>query len=100
MIQKIVFPAQDIGADELLDRIEDAGVADQIVEPFEQEMRLAALAAPQPAAVPGLQGLEPRAERRDLAGVEHRQREDIAVPAILLDLLPGQHHGPPPFPAI
>lgn len=35
-------PAQDVGPNEALDRVQNTGVTDQVVQPWEQQMRLAA----------------------------------------------------------
>ena len=58
-------PAQDVGADDVLHRVEDARMADQVVQPGEQQMRLVPHGALHAAAA-RLERLQPAAQRTRL----------------------------------
>ena len=76
-------PAQKIGADEVLDRVEDPGMAHEVVHPLEQEVGLAAL---RPVDGPALRRFEPfeaGAMVRGLVRVEYVDGEVVSVSWIL-----------------
>src|SRR5262249_28777928 len=81
--EEAAAPAEDVRADDVLHRVEDARMADQIVEPGEQQMRL----LPQrtgDAARTCLVVLQPAAQARGLGGRDPPQRRGI--PLVLIEL--------------
>ena len=77
--EEIGVPAQNVGAEHILDRVEDRRVADQIGEEREQQMRLVADVAAQRAAHAGLDGLECRADGARLGLIHHLDWGEIAL---------------------
>ncbi len=55
-------PTQYVGTDKILNHIQDAGVAHQIVEPLEQQVRLVAVATLDGLALFCLEELQPASE--------------------------------------
>src|ERR1700761_8506326 len=94
-------PAQDIGPEQILDRVEDLGMADHLVDPGEQHVAAMAHLALDRAAALGLVILELAAETGDLAGTQGLDREMIAAVVIVGDLSFAQQfrHGFPPLQA-
>ena len=75
-------PAEQVRAEDVLDRIEDAGIPDQPVEPREQEMALLPELAAERPAVGALHRLEPGAIAARLLGREHADRKVEPVATI------------------
>jgi hypothetical protein len=86
-------PAQDIGPQHILDRIEDFGVADHLVDPGKQYVAAMAHLAPDRAATLGLVCLELVAKVSDLAWRERIDRKVVAIATIRGDLRLVQHLG-------
>src|SRR5437879_10509950 len=78
-------PDEQVRPEHVLDRVQDRGVAHEIGQPREEQVRLVAQLAAEPPTVIGLDGLEPPAHCQRLAGGHHANREIEAVPAVLLD---------------
>src|SRR6266849_7997687 len=76
-------PAEQVRAEDVLDRVQDARVADQLVEPGEEQMALVPELAAQRAAPLALDRLEPRAIAGRLLGREHAEGEVEPVTAVL-----------------
>lgn len=85
---------EDVGADQVLDDIEDASVTDEPVEPGQHDI---GRRAPAPVALvnrpakPSFVTREALVAFGELRGGQSREREQIAVVAILLDLFLVQH---------
>ena len=75
-------PAQDVGADDVLHGIQDAWVADQVVQPGEQQMRLVAH-RPLHAGAGCLERLESAAQCVGVRAGQHGNRGEVAVFTIL-----------------
>src|SRR5471030_3101263 len=86
-------PAEEIWAEHILDRIEDPGLADQVVQPGEIEMGLVALVAADRSAGRGLMRFELGAQLARLAFAQHVDRKIVAVALVLRDRLFGQKLG-------
>ena len=71
------------------------GVAHQVVEPLEQQVRLVAVATLDGLALFRLEGLQPAPEVRYFSLAEDRDREEIALAPIVRNGIFGQHlrHG-------
>src|SRR5580704_66406 len=93
-------PAQDIGPKQILDRVEDPGMADHVVDPGKQHVAAMAHLALDRATGPRLIVLELAAKFGDLALAQHIDRKMVAALAIGLDLTFAQalrHRSPPAF---
>src|SRR5476649_2408334 len=86
-------PTEEIWAEHILDRIEDPGLADQVVQPGEIEMGLVALVAADRSAGRGLMRFELGAQLARLAFAQHVDRKIVAVALVLRDRLFGQKLG-------
>ena len=86
-------PAQDVGPDHVLDRVEDLGVARQLVGPGEQEVRLLAHVAAERPAQRALVRLQPVAVGPRLGRRQHADREMETVPAVVRHLGGGEDLG-------
>jgi hypothetical protein len=90
------IPAEDVGAQHVLDGVKNRRMPDELGEPREEQMRLDPIHAPQRPAQIALGALEPLAILPRFARREHGDGEDIAVARISLDGRGGQAlaHGP------
>ena len=83
-------PAQDVGADQILDRVEQGLVAHELIDPRPQQMTAGTLSAAERAAAAGLVGLELRPRLGRLACGQKIDRRDVAPVAVVVDLGVGQ----------
>src|SRR5258708_4013871 len=92
------IPAQDIRPEQILDRIENSGVPDHLVDPGEEHVAAMAHLRLDRAAAAGLIVLELAAEIGHFAGAERIDGEVIAAVAIMGDLMFAEQfrHGFPP----
>src|ERR1700712_803662 len=92
------IPAQQIWAQQILDRIQDFGMADHLVDPGKQHVAAVAHLALDRAAGLRLIILELAAKLGDFASAERIDREIIAALAIVRDLAVAQQfrHSCPP----
>src|SRR5690242_13628730 len=86
-------PAEDVRPDQLLDRVEHARIADQVVQPLEEQKSAAALRRLESAALGRFKGLELLAQTPRLFGGHDRHWTDVAVAMVLRDLLGREPHG-------
>ena len=87
-------PAQDVGSDHALDRIEHGVVAHQLVEPGEQQMGLLLHGALERPAVRRLGGFHLLSTGGRPLRAEHPDRAQVSLLVILPDLRVRQAHGP------
>ena len=80
--EEIRRPAKDIRADHGLDPIQDAGVADKVGQPAQQQMGLVIGPPADLPALAGLQGLEFVEQRPALGAADGGQRKQHAVAAV------------------
>jgi hypothetical protein len=80
------LPGKNVRADHVLDRIQDLRVADQLLRPGVDQMRLVAIGPGQVAAARRLGGFEPAAKARGLRRRQRGDRTQVAVAAIVCDL--------------
>ena len=94
--EEIGRPAEQVRPQQILHRVEDARMVDDLVGPAEQQMDLVAHVGMDRVAGLALIGLQPVAVAPRLRRGEGAEREDIAVAGIGRDLGLGQHftHGP------
>src|ERR1700748_2996514 len=98
--EKAGVPAQDIRAEQVLDRIQDPGMADHLVDPGKQHVAAMAHLTLDRATGPRLIVLELAAKFGDFALAQGIDREMVAALAIGLDLAFAQgfrHRCPPAF---
>ena len=100
--EEVRGPAQDVGAEQILDRVQDARVPDQLGGPGEQQVHLVAGVAADRAAGRGLVGLEGAAAAPDLGVRQDAHGEVEAVPPERGDFSLRQQlgHAVPPDPAV
>ncbi|MEH2570227.1 hypothetical protein V1289_009854 [Bradyrhizobium sp. AZCC 2289] len=80
------IPAQDVRPQQILDRIENFGMSDHLVDPAEEHVAAMAHLRPDRAAAAGFIVLELAAEIGHFAGAERIDREVIAAVAISSDV--------------
>ena len=85
-------PAQDVRPYQLLDGIEHARVADQVIQPLEQEESAASLHRLEFSALGRLIRFELPAQSQRLLGRHDRHRANVAVAPVLRDLLGREQH--------
>ena len=83
--EEVGRPAQDIGSDQVLDRIDDSRVMHELVCPGEKQMRLVAPVSLQRLARDGFVRLERLAVLLRLGGRHHAHRRVEAVAAESVD---------------
>jgi hypothetical protein len=84
--EEVGCPAEQVGAVQVLDRVDDPGVVDDLVEPGKKQVRLVAQVALERAAGALLERLELAADRHRLVGRHDADRENAAVAPEGLDL--------------
>jgi hypothetical protein len=96
--KEIAAPAQDVGAEHILDGVQDPGVTHETGEKRKEEMRLVAQVAAERPAHLRLDRLELLAKRERLVLRHDRDRREIARFVVLRDLCFGQQfrHGSAP----
>ena len=82
-MKKLELQQRRFGPEEILHRVQDARVPDQLVEPGEEQMALVPQLAAQRAAPLALDRLEPRAIAGRLLGREHAEGEVESVTTVL-----------------
>src|SRR5258707_404827 len=87
LVEEAGIPAQDVGPEQILDRIEDFGMPDHLVDPGEEHVAAMAHLRLDRAAAAGLIVLELAAEIGHFAGTERIDREVIAAVAITGDVM-------------
>src|SRR5262249_27381318 len=94
------IPAEDIRAQQILDRVQNPGVADHLIDPGKQHMAPMAHLALDRAAGPRLVVLELAAKCGDFALTQGIDRKMVAALALVGDLASAQqfrHSSPPVF---
>ena len=79
-------PAKNIGPNQLLDRIENTRVTDQIIKPLKEHMRLATLCRRKFAATRSFRCLKLGSQGSGLRRIHDPNRRDIAFRVELFDL--------------
>src|SRR5579871_3562277 len=98
--EKAGVPAEDVRAQQILDRIQDFWMADHLVDPGKQHVAAMAHLALDRAAAPRFVVLEAAAERGDFAFAQDIDGKMVAALAIVFDLALAQgfrHSCPPLF---
>ena len=86
LVEEARAPDQKVRTEDVLHGIDDCRVADHVGEPGKQQMRFLIGASRQHAALCRHDRVEPLAAERDVIDAEGRDRKQVSVAAISLDL--------------